>query len=623
MVTRLRKALGQDDVANEYIRTIPKRGYFIGAEVRLEQPAEISPPEPQLAELSGATVQGWLRSHRAEPTAASVFIFLLSIVTVLGTYYRKPIAASFRQLTNDGLAKVGPVFRGGDSLYFREGSEGRSFLVSMPVEGGDITRVQPTDLDLWDIFDFRSRDSRFLIKVRQADGEVSLGIWSPTGDLTPIASGPISAAAWVSDEVIAYALGPKLRILNRRSGAVRTHPLPYPAGSLDWSAKKQILFLALVDHLTGMHHLWWMRGLGGTPQPVSGYPLGAQGGAWSSDGEMFAFQVQIETRIELWAMRTSPLPFMPNPAPWRIAGGPLDYDTPAISADETQLFSIGRAIRGELAVYDTAAEEFKSYLGGVNGLEADFSRDGQWVTYSSFPDRTVWKIRTGGTNRVQLTFPPLQAIQPHWSPDGRTIAFMGQGPDKHFRVYLVSAEGGTPVESNTLAGEQGVPTWSPDGRKIVFGDLLLVKPFDRMSLHVLDVGQNRVSEIPGSRGFWSPRWSPDGRYLLALTPDYHRLALFDYQARTWRTLLEDFNLDFATWVPDSTRIFLKRTHSPGGLQRASLCLLNIKTGVVEDVADLRTFTETDIPWYGVTPNGAPLALRGVKSEEVYSIALTR
>jgi hypothetical protein len=44
--------------------------------------------------------------------------------------------------------------------------------------------------------------------------------------------------------------------------------------------------------------------------------------------------------------------------------------------------------------------------------EPRFSKDGQWVAYASFPDGTLWKSRADGSQRLQLSYPPLTAVLP-------------------------------------------------------------------------------------------------------------------------------------------------------------------------------------------------------------------
>lgn len=48
---------------------------------------------------------------------------------------------------------------------------------------------------------------------------------------------------------------------------------------------------------------------------------------------------------------------------------------------------------------------------------------------------------------------------------------------------------------------------------------------------VFKTGQS--SPVPGSRGKFSPRWPPDGRYTAALTSDAKKLAPFDFTTQKW------------------------------------------------------------------------------------------
>jgi hypothetical protein len=58
---------------------------------------------------------------------------------------------------------------------------------------------------------------------------------------------------------------------------------------------------------------------------------------------------------------------------------------------------------------------FLPFLGGITADFVEFSRDGQWVLYVAFPDGTLWRSRVDGTKRLQLTFPPMVVMVPHWS----------------------------------------------------------------------------------------------------------------------------------------------------------------------------------------------------------------
>ena len=46
----------------------------------------------------------------------------------------------------------------------------------------------------------------------------------------------------------------------------------------------------------------------------------------------------------------------------------------------------------------------------------------------------------------------------------------------------------------------------------------------------------QVSELPGSRGIFAPRWSPDGRYIIAGSHRSDKLMLYDFKNHKWRQL---------------------------------------------------------------------------------------
>jgi len=80
------------------------------------------------------------------------------------------------------------------------------------------------------------------------------------------------------------------------------------------------------------------------------------------------------------------------------------------------------------------------------------------------------------------------------------------------------------------------PQWSPDGNKILFGRLpaaLAPETGQTKALHLFDLTTNQVSTLPGSEGLFSPRWSRDGRYVVTIDIDRHKLILFDFTTRQW------------------------------------------------------------------------------------------
>jgi Tol biopolymer transport system component len=284
---------------------------------------------------------------------------------------------------------------------------------------------------------------------------------------------------------------------------------------------------------------------------------------------------------------------------------------PLVSKDGKKIFFVGIQSSAELSVYDSRVHEFVPYLGGISAEGVSFSRDGQWVAYVRLPEGTLWRMKIDGSDQLQLTFPPIRVWLPRWSPDSKRIAFTDWLPDGHSRIYLIQADGGTPDALTSGERSESDPTWSPDGNSLV-----LAYAFNSpdSSIQVLNLQTHTVTDLPGSKGIYSPRWSPDGRYVAALTSGDFKLMLFDFNTQKWEKLSS--RAGFPNWSKDSKYVFFV-----GG---AAFYRVEIATRKTEEVARFgephavigawRTF-----PWYGMTPDGSPLIAHGVGTEEIYAL----
>jgi Tol biopolymer transport system component len=153
----------------------------------------------------------------------------------------------------------------------------------------------------------------------------------------------------------------------------------------------------------------------------------------------------------------------------------MSFFAPAPSPDGKRIYAIGFQPLGELLRYDLRSQRLEPYLSGISAEQPDFSRDGKWIAYVLFPEGTLWRSRVDGSERLQLTTPPLITFLPSWSPDGKRIAFTGIPPATggipagHFRTYVVSAEGGNPEMVLTDEDDELNPTSTPDGNSLIVG----------------------------------------------------------------------------------------------------------------------------------------------------------
>ncbi len=337
-------------------------------------------------------------------------------------------------------------------------------------------------------------------------------------------------------------------------------------------------------------------------------------GAWTKDARYFVFAAGSPEMHDLWAVSSPTRSQRPDLVrPLRVTNGPMNWVWPTPGNTTGELYAFGETRRGELVQLLPGTGEWRPYPDGIPAYELDFSRDGQWVAYIHYPDHRLWIARVHGSERIQLSWPDFEAHQPHWSPDGTRIAFMGK-PGDRWRVMIVDVATDRGQEPIPDGADQGVPTWLTD-RRLVFGDWPTGDPRQVMKLHVFDVQHREAAIIAGSARLWTARCSPGGKYLAALRQDSKVLLISRWGSPGWRQVLSAEYLDGPTWSSDSRHIYLTNS----GANRRELLSVDALSGSVEKVADIRNFPDTAEQWFGVAPDGSPLALRSVRVQEIYAL----
>ncbi len=334
-------------------------------------------------------------------------------------------------------------------------------------------------------------------------------------------------------------------------------------------------------------------------------------GKWTPDGRYFIFQSQ----GQIWALPKKGSFLHSETKPILLTSSPLTLSDPLPSKDGKKLYMVGETYRGELMRYDAKSSQFQPFLGGLSAEFVAFSNDGQWITYVSYREGTLWRSKIDGSERLQLTYPPMYPVLPRWSPDGKKIVFFefAVSSDKPARIYEVSADGGSPKQLIPDDRQQQLdPNWSPDGSKIVFGG---ESNNPTSAIRILDVATKQLSVVPESQGFFSPRWSPDGRYISAFSADSLRLLLFDFQTQKW-TELASGSLSWLNWSHDGQYVYVLDYRDKDAVVR-----IRISDHKMEQVADVKNLVTAGR--YGgslaLTPEDAPLLLRDTGTQDVYSV----
>ena len=243
--------------------------------------------------------------------------------------------------------------------------------------------------------------------------------------------------------------------------------------------------------------------------------------------------------------------------------------------------------------------------------EVALSPDGRTVAYAiamrdqpGRPYAQLWLADIATQKSTRVGGEHATGASPHWSPDGKWIAYEGADGDQN-GLWVAHADGsGAAVVAPIASSNAPLPdrgqdiTWSPDSKQIAFvssipgpeteaanGDPKVFTRYlyhatadegfthfnDNRHLHIfiVDVGSKQVKQLTkGIRDEHSIDWSPDGKHIVFISNyDPNDDEFFNYDVFTVdpsdgsiRRLTSTENAEYApVWSPDGKHIAYSAT----------------------------------------------------------------
>jgi Tol biopolymer transport system component/DNA-binding winged helix-turn-helix (wHTH) protein len=660
-INKLRDALSDSADNPRYIETLAKRGYRFIAPVQVIEPP-VPPPTPQLdpivslaaAPLSpnpadsppvpeptppplehgapAAVVEprrGWL-SRALRPFAAIVGITVVATCFWLWRGSSHPTNVRFAKITwahsiypgDLGIERFPGMVTDGVRIYFPEIRDNTVVVAHASVSDGDTSPLlTPPEIARPAVADISRDGSKLLIRgITWSEMEQPLWIVPATGAAgRKVLSGLAHDATWLPDgKSILYASGRELWITqNDGTEPRKLVTLPGRAFWMRYSPNGSHIRFTILDASTRATSIWEVTADGRDLRPLfpdRGHAVDCCGN-WTRDGRHFVFQSGRDGLSDIWARSES---WGRRAAPVQITSGPLSYIAPSPSRADDRIFVIGAHTRSQLSRFDAASNKFVRYLPSINTAgRTELSPDGSRVAWISTADATLWRSRVDGAERLQLTSRPMRVYMMRWSPDASKIVLMGKYPGKPWKIYIISSDGGAPQPITTDDRSEADPDWSPDGQSIMFG-----RPPDYMSedatqkaIQIVNLETRRVTTLPGSAGTFSPRWSPDGRYVAAMPLNQRKLMVFDVSKGTWAET-PAAGVHNPAWSKDSRSIFFQTFMA----DRKPVYRYSVADGRTDLVAD---FHEVDpantVDFWGITPLNEPIVSIRAFAADVYAI----
>jgi len=563
----------------------------------------------------GSAAQRSTRTARSWRIGTLIGITALAFGVVIVWWSRPPavpVIESVIQLTDDGEPKPGHIgiYTDGSRIYFNEGSIGSRRIAEVSVNGGP-TALVDAKLDSPQILGLAA-DGSAMLAVTGSYESFARPLWSiplPAGEPRRIGAIEAQGAAYFPNGRIVFTSGKDVYVADRDGANQRkltsvTGEAYMPNVSPDGQTISIVMFqptdfpslVEIAANGTGFR---------------TAHPAVSGGGVWSSDGRYLLYT---DISSDVWAVPERTGLLHRSKQPTRLATGPLLYTAVCPSRDGKRLFVLATKQRGELVHFDSKSRQFLPSLSGISAVEPTFSRDGKWVAYASYPDGNLWRSRSNGSERLQLTYPPMKVNEPRISPDGMKVAF-----NFNAQTFVVDMSGANPPEIVAKGDFIWVPTWSPDGNLLVVEsgkEGLTIGDQNSLGLRIVDLHTGKTSAVPSPEGMVGGWWVTQNT-LVAATQDFKKLMTFDLQTQNWTELTAGALTAWAV-SPDGQYVY----YTTGGTDPKAwrLRFADHKIEMITSLMDPPGMGKMGwVEAIDIAPDGSAVFTREIGSQEIYAL----
>jgi DNA-binding winged helix-turn-helix (wHTH) protein/Tol biopolymer transport system component len=649
-IKKIRDTIGDSAENPRFVETVSRRGYrFIAPVTAFSNSANGSPiveiPLPSDSLLADASVPPppsirerflaprvqrlvWLLTATVCALALGIFSLLhlmkrppspplrLSQVTFYGGIYPQ----GFRSLET-----LSPLAVEDSRIFTSAIDQSHIVLIESDLYSGMARQLHlPAEVQEPEIDDISPDGTKLLVRshsgVELQEEEQPLWV-VPTNGGSAFRVGNIQShdATWTPDgKKVLYAIGSRLESVSPEGGEARlVADVAGRAFWLRWAPDGKTLRFTIVDSQRNTTSLWELQGdqrvahrlIFGTNIPES-----VCCGTFTSDGKFFVMQGTHGGNTDLWELKGNS-----TANARQITNGPLNYTSPAAGRGEQIFFQgVDSVAPVEEREFEPAHKEFLPRTDFLHeAVRVVFSMDHQWVAWTDVSGH-LWRARADGGEKLQLTSGSLLVLNCVWSADDSRLAVMARYPNHVWQIFWINQSGGE-LESllSPEAPAIGDPTFSPDGKYLAFAGLPLLMGggTEHLPIRILDLATKRITAIPNSEGFFSPRWSPTGRYIAAETLDQQKLMLYDVTAKSWKVIASMFVSD-PLWAPDGRSLFFYASVS----ESRPIYRIGIPDLKVKDIFR-PTCEHHNCILSGITPDNRPLIRVYMTRSNIFSMNL--
>lgn len=540
-----------------------------------------------------------------------------------------PRVTAVTQITHDGYRKAN-LLSDDSHLFVTELPASRRVIAQLTLPGADRSvLISPfSSLQALDV----SPDHSKLLVSSTAKGSGESELWTlavSNGDPVQLRGLSGRDGSWSADgKQLVFAKDSDLFVANGDGADPhRIHTAAGPVFAPRFSPDGQRIRFSVSDTEQNATSLWEISNDGTNPHALLGewaYTTTACCGNWTADGKYYVFQASqtvANTNLvvtSLWALPETKARM--GASPTQITTGPMSFGNPSPARDNKNIWAIGVQPTVDVVKYEATKKEFVPVIAGLSATDVEFSNDGKWIAYVAIPEGTLWRAHADGSEKLQLTSNAERAALPRWSPDGKQIAYASSAGGGPWKLSIVGADGSDAHRMLSENSSQIDANWSPDAGRLMFGEFN--RDQNGLKIRIINFKTHKITTIPGSDGLFSPRWSPNGRYIAALSPKGTDLMLFDFKTRKWTTWLKEpaGSVSYPLWSEDSRSLYFD------DLVTGSEAIRRVQVGrseaeLVFELGSLERYPGPLGPWTSRAADGSFMFVRDRSTQEVYQLTL--
>lgn len=170
-------------------------------------------------------------------------------------------------------------------------------------------------------------------------------------------------------------------------------------------------------------------------------------------------------------------------------------------------------------------------------------------------DIWIYDMDTGTFSRLSSVG---AAASPTWTPDGKSVVYLGNGDRERFVIWSQPADGGSPAQKLfTARALTSVVTMSPDGRSVLYTTL----NNNAWSLFRvrLDSTRTSVPYLASPADEFAQRFSPDGRWVALTSSESGRNEVYvrSFPDPAARVQISAEGGNEPAWSTDGTKILYR------------------------------------------------------------------